>query len=351
MIVTRDRDGELRAFHNTCRHRGSQICQPGKGASARLVCPYHRWTYELTANWRTPRACRRDFDRGEHGLVPVTVGGRRRRALRLPGRRSARHRRLPPPVRADARPAPAARTPSSPSRAPWSSGATGSWRWRTPASATTAPPRTPSSPGASRPAPPPTSTTARTAARRRSPPAWPAAGLDVGPVEGDWWQAMRFILNDGFKSMTMDGAFAVKKLMCERRGAATSARCAGRSSRTASPTPPPIRCFMFSAMPVAPNETVVTAKWLVHKDAVEGVDYDVGHLTELWTRTNLQDCDAGGEQPGRASSRPATARAPIRPTPRRWRSASSIGIARTAAGLSGRPTGFSASAMRRRRDG
>jgi Rieske 2Fe-2S family protein len=29
----------------------------------------------------------------------------------------------------------------------------------------------------------------------------------------------------------------------------------------------------------------------VHKDAVEGVDYRVDELTELWTRTNLQDRD------------------------------------------------------------
>jgi Rieske 2Fe-2S family protein len=47
--------------------------------------------------------------------------------------------------------------------------------------------------------------------------------------------------------------------------------------------------FMFSAMPTGPEETVVTSKWLVHKDAVEGVDYDVESLTALWTKTNLQD--------------------------------------------------------------
>jgi glycine betaine catabolism A len=47
--------------------------------------------------------------------------------------------------------------------------------------------------------------------------------------------------------------------------------------------------FMFSAMPTGPEETVVTSKWLVHRDAVEGVDYDLEKLTELWTKTNLQD--------------------------------------------------------------
>ncbi len=48
---------------------------------------------------------------------------------------------------------------------------------------------------------------------------------------------------------------------------------------------------MFSAMPVGPNETLVVSKWLVHKDAVEGVDYDVETLAELWTKTNLQDLE------------------------------------------------------------
>jgi glycine betaine catabolism A len=47
--------------------------------------------------------------------------------------------------------------------------------------------------------------------------------------------------------------------------------------------------FFFSAMPVGPNETHVTSKWYVHKDAVEGVDYDIPTLIELWTETNLED--------------------------------------------------------------
>jgi Rieske 2Fe-2S family protein len=49
--------------------------------------------------------------------------------------------------------------------------------------------------------------------------------------------------------------------------------------------------FMFSAMPMGPCETHVTGKWIVHKDAVEGVDYTIESLSELWTRTNLQDKD------------------------------------------------------------
>ncbi len=41
------RDSSMRAFHNTCRHRGSRICSAEKGSAARLVCPYHNWSYEL----------------------------------------------------------------------------------------------------------------------------------------------------------------------------------------------------------------------------------------------------------------------------------------------------------------
>ena len=44
-------------------------------------------------------------------------------------------------------------------------------------------------------------------------------------------------------------------------------------------------------MPIGPEETAIISKWLVHKDAVEGVDYDLERLTELWTKTNLQDRD------------------------------------------------------------
>ena len=42
-------------------------------------------------------------------------------------------------------------------------------------------------------------------------------------------------------------------------------------------------------LPISPTETEVTTKWLVHKDAVEGVDYDLENLTRVWVATNDQD--------------------------------------------------------------
>ncbi len=42
-------------------------------------------------------------------------------------------------------------------------------------------------------------------------------------------------------------------------------------------------------LPVSPTQTQLTTKWLVHKDAVEGVDYDVKELTKVWLATNAAD--------------------------------------------------------------
>ncbi len=45
----------------------------------------------------------------------------------------------------------------------------------------------------------------------------------------------------------------------------------------------------FRVLPISPEETQVTTKWLVNKDAVEGVDYDLEELTHVWIQTNAQD--------------------------------------------------------------
>ncbi|MCP4870509.1 MAG: aromatic ring-hydroxylating dioxygenase subunit alpha [Proteobacteria bacterium] len=45
-LVVRDEDGTLRAFHNSCRHRGSEVLM-GDGCAAKLVCRYHGWSYGL----------------------------------------------------------------------------------------------------------------------------------------------------------------------------------------------------------------------------------------------------------------------------------------------------------------
>ena len=51
----------------------------------------------------------------------------------------------------------------------------------------------------------------------------------------------------------------------------------------------PDHSIVFRVTPLTPTTTQVTTKWLVHKDAVEGVDYDLQRLTEVWVATNDED--------------------------------------------------------------
>ena len=77
VIVTRDREGRPRAFHNTCRHRGSQLCEAPRGrfAGGRIVCPYHAWSYALSGELvATPKMdLPADFRRENHALYGVAV--------------------------------------------------------------------------------------------------------------------------------------------------------------------------------------------------------------------------------------------------------------------------------------
>lgn len=77
LVLTRDRDGRPRAFHNTCRHRGSTLCtQPrGRFAGGRIVCPYHAWAYGLTGELlSTPKmALPADFQRENYPLYAAHI--------------------------------------------------------------------------------------------------------------------------------------------------------------------------------------------------------------------------------------------------------------------------------------
>jgi len=77
LLVVRDATGALRAFHNTCRHRGSILCTEAAGRlrGGRITCPYHAWSYALDGRLEsTPRRMSTpDFDAERFGLLPVAV--------------------------------------------------------------------------------------------------------------------------------------------------------------------------------------------------------------------------------------------------------------------------------------
>jgi glycine betaine catabolism A len=77
IIVLRGEDLRVRAFHNTCRHRGSILCtaEQGNFPRKRIVCPYHAWTYDLSGRLvATPRRMETpDFDPQQFPLYEVAV--------------------------------------------------------------------------------------------------------------------------------------------------------------------------------------------------------------------------------------------------------------------------------------
>lgn len=73
ILVLRDEQGSLRALHNLCRHRGSQICDEPSGHARKFVCPYHRWTYRLDGSLQHAPGMQEDLDRDRLGLRPVAI--------------------------------------------------------------------------------------------------------------------------------------------------------------------------------------------------------------------------------------------------------------------------------------
>lgn len=72
-IVVRGSDGEIRAFANVCRHRGSLICLQDSGSVRKFECPYHGWMYDIDGNLIAARSMADEFDKSQFGLLPVSV--------------------------------------------------------------------------------------------------------------------------------------------------------------------------------------------------------------------------------------------------------------------------------------
>ncbi len=76
VIVVRDRkQGALRVFLNSCRHRGVKVCRVDEGNARNFACPYHGWTYDTEGKLRgVPQfkeAYHEELDRDAWGLIEV----------------------------------------------------------------------------------------------------------------------------------------------------------------------------------------------------------------------------------------------------------------------------------------
>ncbi len=287
VVVVRGRDGVLRAFFNSCRHRGAQICADGLSKRPRLVCPYHQWSYDLQGNLVNASRMAPDFNPADHSLRPValrTVAGTIYVCLsEAPPAFDDFHDQFAPMLEPhQLHLGKVAFEATLVEKANWKlvmENARECYHC-----AVNHPELSLTFPVGRR-----TLTAEEQQDAAESFGARMAErGLLTGPVEGAWWQAGRFPLNAGTQSLTMDGRPCVDRTIGRvGNGDVGSLRWALEPHSFAHALGDYV--FMFSAMPTAPEETVVTAKWLVSADAVEGVDYTIPRLTELWDRTNLQD--------------------------------------------------------------
>lgn len=88
VVVTRDRDGAVRAWVNRCAHRGAMVCRDRRGKAEAFTCVYHQWAYDAKGNLTSV-----PFRRGVNGQggMPASFD---MKAHRLPPLRVATYRGL-----------------------------------------------------------------------------------------------------------------------------------------------------------------------------------------------------------------------------------------------------------------
>ncbi len=289
IIIVRGRDDEVRAFWNSCRHRGSKICLEQKGSVPRLMCPYHQWTYGLDGKLLAARNMGEDFDKADHRLSPVALEN-------VGGLIFICMSDNPPPITQvkvdiadqiaiyDLEHLKVAVQDDYIEDANWKLvmennrecyhcdvghpelinvlGTTGFGK--------DAP-----EDGAY-------------AAKREE---WRALGIDHDLVEfphGWWHRVARLALANGAVTQSIDGKLACQKLI----GPFTEPETSSLSVWTQPNSWHHFCCdhvVSFSLTPIAAGKTLLRTSWLVREDAIEGVDYDPDHLAALWRATNTQD--------------------------------------------------------------
>lgn len=102
------------------------------------------------------------------------------------------------------------------------------------------------------------------------------------------FRVARMPLLENYTSYTMNGHDAVKRHVGDFKGVNPGALVLFHYPSTWNHFLDD-QVISFRLVPIGPQASLVTTKWLVHKDAVEGIDYDKDTLTHVWNQTNAQD--------------------------------------------------------------
>ncbi|GAC1309377.1 MAG: aromatic ring-hydroxylating dioxygenase subunit alpha [Steroidobacteraceae bacterium] len=292
VVIVRDREGALAAFHNSCRHRGSRICPEEHGSAARLVCPYHQWTYSLDGRLLAARDMGAGFDKSLYGLKRVhceSVGGYVWICLApsAPDFDVVRAHLAPYFVPHRLHETKVAYEYTIIENANWKL----VWEnnrecYHCPANHPELLRSFPEDPtitgvdgGFSNP---------RVAANWAR---WEGIGLpSVFKLSADGqFRTARYPLIEGKTCYTMDGQAAVRRPLTDSLTEPDVGSLLMFHFPTTWNHVMADHATTFRMLPLTPTTTQLTTKWLVHKDAVEGVDYDLKRLTEVWVATNASD--------------------------------------------------------------
>jgi Rieske 2Fe-2S family protein len=300
VIVVRDDDLSVRAFHNVCRHRGARLRPAGSGIVGNLVCPYHQWTYNLRGELIHSAHMGEDFELCQYSLKRVHLES-------LAGLLFICLSPEPAPGFA------AMRQALEPYIAPHDIAnckvafqcdliEAGNWKL------TMENNRECNHCAANHPEltvplmeygfgyqPAPENkeeVAAFTALLQHEHARWQACGLPSAEVERlrevTGFRAVRLPIAQAGESQTIDTRVACRRLL----GALPQAALGGLSVWTQPNSWQHLmsdHIVSFSVLPLAPDRTLLRTRWLVHQEAQEGVDYHVDRLTSVWTATNSQD--------------------------------------------------------------
>ncbi|MDH2356504.1 aromatic ring-hydroxylating dioxygenase subunit alpha [Bradyrhizobium sp. SSUT112] len=290
ILVVRDRSGEIRAFHNTCRHRGSTLCEAEQGRVSSIVCPYHLWTYDLTGKLRSAKGMHDDFDRSEYSLLPVhieTAGSTIYVCLADdPPDFSVFKATLAPYLAShELEKGKLAHIVHVPVAGNWKLVVENS---RECFHCPTGHPELARSFITVYRQPYPQSMKGLEALWQRCA----AAGMTYGDSgrQDSGYRIERLPLRPGCRSITMDGIPAVTR----RLGQVPDGDF-GTIAWSYTPTSfnQVVSDYAFHArmLPIGPEQSLLSGYWIVDADAVEGRDYNLANLIKVWDETNLQDRD------------------------------------------------------------
>jgi glycine betaine catabolism A len=303
IVVVRDDDHDVRAYHNVCRHRGTRLLNDTHGSVGNIVCGYHQWTYAVDGRLLHAGQQPTGFDKDCFGLKAVHV-------RRLGGLIFVCLAPNPPDDFDDV----AARV--APYLAPHQLGRTkvaaqedlieeANWKlvmennrecyhceaghpeltctfFPTYGYAADEIPKRllPAHARYLR-----AETELERACDQRGIPYAAIEELSGRPTG---FRVQREPLDGAGESYTRDGTVASRALLGELDIATL-----GRLSLHYQPNSwfhfLSDHAVTFTALPLATDRTLVRTTWLVHEEATEGVDYDRETLTEVWHHTNAQD--------------------------------------------------------------